>query len=205
MKPGNMRDNEHIKWVALYSVGALPAEERISFEEHLTSGCITCAAELEKLEGVVSGLANFSASAPPPLLRERLLAAVRHDGGSSADEGSHPGVLFQQAGLLISRAGEIAWEPVGIPGIRCKTLFVDSRRQYTTSLISMEPGANYPSHRHNDIEEVYLLDGDLVVEDVNMRPGDYCRSEPGSIHGAARTTSGVLLLVFSSQRDELLT
>ena len=68
----------------------------------------------------------------------------------------------------------------------------------------LESGAVYPPHRHNDIEEVYMLDGDLLVEGVHMRSGDYCRSEPGSIHGEAKTHSGALLLVFSSQQDELL-
>jgi hypothetical protein len=36
-----------------------------------------------------------------------------------------------------------------------------------------------------------------------MVPGDYCRSEPGSIHAATTTESGALLLVSASQEDEI--
>jgi len=68
----------------------------------------------------------------------------------------------------------------------------------------MEPRTIYPSHRHNDIEEVFVLEGDLMIEGVHMMPGDFCRSEPGSIHGATSTESGALLLVFASQQDEIL-
>src|SRR5487761_22550 len=204
MTPRNVPENEHIEWAALYVVGALPPEERSSFEEHLNSGCNICAAELEKLDGIVSRLAQSSSRVPPLCLRECLLKAIEQDGGSKSDDGRPTGVVFQQTGLLISRSGEIPWEPVGIPGITCKTLFVDSRRHYATSLVSMEPGTVYPPHRHNEIEEVYLLEGDFLIEGLNLRPGDYCRSEPGSIHGVAKTTSGALLLVLSSQRDELL-
>lgn len=215
----DMLKDEHTEWAALYSLGALAPEEKVYFEKHLASGCTACAAEMEKFDGLVSRLARASECPPPLRLRERLLAAVKQAGAPSADgagreadeaksrvdTGKPAGILFQHAGLLISRSNDMSWQPAGIAGISSKTLFVDSQRQYATTLVSMEPGTAYPSHRHNDIEEVYLLEGDLLVEGVSMGPGDYCRSEPGSIHGAAKTNSGVLLLVFSSQRDELLT
>lgn len=204
MTPKDVPENEHIEWAALYVVGALPSEERISFEKHLNSGCNICASELEKLDGIVSRLAQSSSRVPPVALRDRLLTTVESMAVRKAMTNRPAGVLFQQTGLFISRSGEIPWEAVGIPGITCKTLFVDSQRHYATSLVSMEPGAVYPPHRHNEIEEVYLLEGDFLIEGLNLGPGDYCRSEPGSIHGVGKTTAGALLLVFSSQRDELL-
>ncbi len=54
----------------------------------------------------------------------------------------------------------------------------------------MDPGATYPSHRHTEVEELYLLEGDLFVEGQWMKPGDYCRDEPESIHGKVRTDKG---------------
>ena len=73
-----------------------------------------------------------------------------------------------------------------------------------TALVRMEPHTRYPSHQHADVEELYLLDGDLLVEGQRMRAGDYCRAEPGSIHGEVSTQAGALFLVRYSQRDELL-
>jgi len=34
--------------------------------------------------------------------------------------------------------------------------------------------------------------GDLVLEGQNMKPGDYCRAETGSIHSESYTESGCL-------------
>jgi len=137
---------------------------------------------------------------PPPL--DRLL-----DHGcdelAAIKTGEH-GVLFRKAGLLITRSEVLPWEAAAIAGVLSKSLFVDTERKCSTSLVRMEPRTIYPSHRHNDIEEVFVLEGDLTIEGVHMMPGDFCRSEPGSIHGATSTESGALLLVFASQQDEIL-
>jgi len=50
---------------------------------------------------------------------------------------------------------------------------------------------------------LYVLDA-LSLEGLRMRPGDYCRAEPGSVHSAVRTAAGALFLALSSQQDELL-
>ena len=111
---------------------------------------------------------------------------------------------MQKAGVLVSRPDEMPWISVPIPGVKIKRLFLDAARRYSTSLVSLEAGSSYPAHRHNDIEEFYLLEGDLVSEDIQMRAGDYCRSEPGSIHREPKSESGALLLVWASYRDEFL-
>lgn len=197
--------NESTEWVVLYVAGALPPEEKIAFEKHLQSGCAKCLSQLQAFEGVADWLAAEVSAAPPVALRERLLARVRDEVAFASIHTTTPGVLFQMGGLLISRAADIPWESAPIPGIASKILYIDPARKYSTSLVRMEPNSVYPSHRHNDIEEVYLIEGDLTVEGVRMRPGDYCRSEPGTIHGDSRTELGNLLLVFASQCDELLT
>jgi len=68
----------------------------------------------------------------------------------------------------------------------------------------MEPGTRYPSHRHLNMEELFMLEGDLMVEGTKMVAGDYCCGTPGSVHGAVYTESGALFVVLSSQNDILL-
>lgn len=189
---------------AAYAIGALSPEEKIAFERHLESGCEQCLSQLRTFENTADQLAAEFSADPPTALRERLLSRIREEAVLSAIQHKSPGILFQHAGLLISRSADLPWEPAPIPGIATRTLYVDSARKYSTSLVRMEPNSVYPSHRHHDIEEVYLLEGDLIVEGVQMQSGDYCRSKPGTVHGDSRTKSGNLLLVFTSQQDELL-
>jgi len=47
-------------------------------------------------------------------------------------------------------------------------------------LVRLAPGAAYPPHRHAGIEELYLLDGELMIDDKTLHPGDYNRALPGT-------------------------
>jgi anti-sigma factor ChrR (cupin superfamily) len=192
-------EHEPSVWATLFALGELSLEDRASFERHLDAGCPECQSQLCALGGVMARLA-VDVSWPPPL--DRLLDHGC-DEQAAIKTGEH-GVLLRKAGLLITRSEVLPWETAAIPGVLSKSLFVDTERKYSTSLVRMEPRTIYPSHRHNDIEEVFVLEGELTIEGVHMVAGDFCRSEPGSIHGATSTESGALLLVFASQQDESL-
>ncbi len=199
------------EWAALHSLGALTHSERSAYEQHIAAGCAVCSAELESFEKVASDL-NLAASSvqPPPALRERLLDQISAaDEAETAEDAAGAdalpkGILFDEGGVLISRSTEMTWEPAPLPGIFSKLLFNDVNRQYVTQIVRMDPGTTYPSHRHSQVEELYLLEGDLFVEGQKMGPGDYCRGEPDSVHGEVSTAAGALFLVLSSPQDEIL-
>lgn len=191
------------EWAALYALGALSPEEKASFEQHLLDGCLVCQVEVREFENVATEIALANSATPPTSMLAKILAQIPKKSGAETSQRT-PGVLFQFGGVLISRTSELPWKPAPIPGVWSKTLWVDVARKYCTTLLRLDPGAVYPPHRHNDIEEIYLLEGHFLVEGINMQPGDYCRSEPGSIHGQSRTKTGGLILIFSSQRDEIL-
>ena len=73
-----------------------------------------------------------------------------------------------------------------------------------TQLVRMAPGTSYPRHRHADIEENYLLEGDLTISGVTMKAGDYCRAEPDSVHSDIRTSGGCQFISIASEHNELL-
>ncbi|WHT22678.1 anti-sigma factor [Crossiella sp. CA-258035] len=58
-----------------YVLNALSPAEREQFEQHLHL-CPTCALEVTEFTETSAWLANFVAEAPPPALRERVLATV---------------------------------------------------------------------------------------------------------------------------------
>jgi anti-sigma factor ChrR (cupin superfamily) len=68
----------------------------------------------------------------------------------------------------------------------------------------MEAGARYPSHNHAAIEELFMLAGDLHVEDQLLHTGDYCRADSGSIHGETFSDSGCLFLMMASQENQIV-
>jgi anti-sigma-K factor RskA len=69
--------------VAAYALDALDDSERREFEEHL-AGCERCRNELEGLRDAAAALAYVpEGPAPPPELRERVLARVREGGRSN--------------------------------------------------------------------------------------------------------------------------
>ena len=183
--------------------GLSPPEGIVSFENHLVTGCGISVSRLGDFEAVATQLADAVSAEPPASLRSTVLARILQE-ASPAYDSIAPGILLQKTGLLVSRSEEIPWVRVPLPGIRIKKLYVDSARKYSTSLVALEAGSVYPAHRHNDIEEFYQLEGDLSGEGIQMRLGDYCRSEQGTIHDEAKTESGALLLVWSSDHDELL-
>ncbi len=181
---------------SLYALGSLDAGEKIAFEEHLRQGCDACAKDA-RLFGDIANLIGQSVPAKPSQqLRERLLSKVSRSPRV-------PGILFEQGGLLIARSHELAWQTMA-PGISYKPLFEDAARKYNTSLVRMEAGAHIPSHHHAAIEEVFMLSGDLHVENQIIGAGDYCRSDSGSIHREAFTEGGCLFLVMASQENQLI-
>jgi len=112
-------------------------------------------------------------------------------------------IALDQSGLLIARAETINWQPQRVPGCWIKPLLVEQQRKIATSLVRMDPGTHFPAHRHGGPEEVFLLDGDLVIEGQKMKPGDYCRAETGTIHAESYTESGCLFFLKASQLDEI--
>jgi anti-sigma factor ChrR (cupin superfamily) len=85
-----------------------------------------------------------------------------------------------------------------------KQLYVDPARDTVTMLVRMEPGSSYPPHRHGGPEECLVVEGDLRVGDVVLQAGDYQCAAGDSTHDVSTTVNGCILLIVSSQYDELL-
>jgi anti-sigma factor ChrR (cupin superfamily) len=180
---------------SLYSLGALDTGERTAFEEHLQA-CDACAKDVRSFNDVANLIAESVAAVPPRQLRERLLSRV----GRSPRV---PGILLEQSGLLIARSDELAWQTMA-PGISFKPLHADIARKYSTALVRMDAGAHYPSHHHAAVEELFMLSGDLHVENEVIGAGDYCRADSDTIHGETFTDSGCLFLMMASQENEII-
>jgi anti-sigma factor ChrR (cupin superfamily) len=135
--------------------------------------------------------------APPASLRERLLTGIK----KAATEPPVERITLSP-GLFLQFSERMAWQETGIPGIKVKSLHVDPERRYATSLVMMAAGAIYPPHRHTDVEELFMLTGDVVVAGHPIHSGDYCRAESGTWHDAIRTENGCTFLAMASLDNE---
>jgi anti-sigma factor ChrR (cupin superfamily) len=204
LKQLHMEPNDDLRELAsLYALDALAQEEKAAYEAHLGAGCAVCLAEVASFHKVTGALGlSVDPVSPRTELRERLMETVART--SQAPARHAPGVLYDKDGVMIARPGEMTWIAGELPGVFLKVLFNDTGRGYTTAMVRMTPGTHYPSHKHAGVEELYLLEGDLSVDDMAMQAGDYCRGEAGSIHKEIVTENGCLFVVTSSHQDQLL-
>jgi quercetin dioxygenase-like cupin family protein len=178
---------------ALYALGSLSEAEARAFEAEIESADADTEAALQDFRAVVADLAYAAVpEPPPPSLRARVLERI----------GAESPAVFERDGSYFARGQRIDWLAGRGPGIEVKLLGIDVERGRRTVLIRMAPGTVYPAHRHVDLEEIYLLEGDYLIAGVLMHAGDYCRAGAGTVHHASRTLSGCTFIVTTSLQDQ---
>ncbi len=184
---------------ALYALGALRGDEAREFEAHLATRCDVCTEEVRTFSAVAANLDQLvQPQAPQPSVRARVLERVANESVLVRQP------AYEKDGVNFVRPTHLAWEAGNAPGIEIKTLSVDAQRGYVTQLVRMPAGSSLRPHRHADVEESYLIEGDLLVSGVLMHAGDYCRAEPNSVHSGVTTQGGCVFIAVYSSRDELL-
>ena len=88
----------------------------------------------------------------------------------------------------------LQWKPHRTPGVECALLFFDPVQRMRSMVVKAAAGVVYPLHRHEQAEEIYMLEGELILNGKIYVAGDYIRSSAGSIHAPA-TTTGCLFLI----------
>jgi quercetin dioxygenase-like cupin family protein len=186
------RDELDEAQAALHALDLLDATERDAFEQRVGSSP-ALRSEVRALRESAGRLAESLLPLPPPAgLKGRLLARVR------AEAGAMPPSIHEQ------RAADAEWEATGVTGVSVRRLCFDPKSGLATILVRMEPGANYPAHRHSLQEQCLVLEGDLRCGDAEYAKGDFIQADQGSDHPALSTTEGNLLLVVGSRSNEFL-
>ena len=65
------------------------------------------------------------------------------------------------------------------------------------------PGVDYPAHTHARLEELFLLDGELWIDDRKLYPGDYNRAVAGTGDKRVWSETGCTCVLITSTRDIL--
>lgn len=102
-----------------------------------------------------------------------------------------------EAGSVLTRSADADWVADGDSGFFYKTLYEDKDAGLSTMLMKVEPGNVAPSHAHDNLEQVLVLEGDFYDEYRTYGPGYFVVRAPGAIHTGGTETGAVLLLVYS--------
>jgi anti-sigma factor ChrR (cupin superfamily) len=181
----------HLDSVFLYALHALPSVDVPAVEAQI-SACADCGPEIESLRPIVGAFVSWPTDVlrPPPSLWDRLARRI------AAETGSEPLVPPD-------RRPKPEWEEAA-PGISCKLLATDTDTQRVSMLVRLAPGSDYPPHRHAGVEELYLLHGELNVDDKKFYPGDYVRAEAGTVDHRVWSETGCTCVLLTSTHDVIL-
>lgn len=110
---------------------------------------------------------------------------------SATPEEKIPGFLRYPIGHLADK--RLEW-PELRPGVRQLVLRDGPLPGERTSLLSYDPGAWVPRHRHVGEESLFILEGEQVDESGTYQAGSYLVNEAGTEHGIT-SPSGCLVLI----------
>ncbi len=99
-----------------------------------------------------------------------------------------------RAGNLVVRASD--WEAGARPGERICRL-VDDASGHRTLLMAVEPGPLGVLHAHDEIEQIYVLEGDFFDDEQRYGPGDFVLRMPGTMHRAGSRSGCKMLIVYT--------
>jgi anti-sigma factor ChrR (cupin superfamily) len=183
-------ERDHRDSACLYALQALPAGEVPAVEAQIAA-CPECRRDVETLRPIVDAFVAWPTDVlrPTGSLWDRLAGRIARETGRPVTPQPPPPAPPE-------------WEEAG-PGIHCMLLATDAEKHRVSMLVRLAPGAEYPPHTHAGVEEVYMLQGVLIVDDKQLHPGDYLRSEPGTSDHRVWSETGCSCVLLTSTRDIL--
>ncbi|MFZ4746861.1 MAG: cupin domain-containing protein [Sphingomonas sp.] len=96
-------------------------------------------------------------------------------------------------GNLVVRAAK--WVDGERPGERIRCL-IDDPAGYRTMVMTIGPGPLGERHAHDEIEQIYVLEGDFFDDDDSYGPGDFLLRMPGTMHRAGSRGGCTMMIAY---------
>jgi ChrR Cupin-like domain len=182
---------DHSHRVVSYVLRTIPRAERSDVEEQI-SACPECRQEAAALGPIIDTFVAWPTDLlrPPASLRTRLAGRIAAETDGATVSSALPEWV------------EPEWKEVS-PGISVQLLASDTERDRVSMLVRLGPGVDYPPHRHAGVEELHLLDGELIIDDKKLYPGDYIRALPGTADNRVWSETGCTCVLVTSPKDLL--
>jgi len=182
---------EHLDLIFQFALQSLSAREMASVEAQILS-CDACRHELETLRPIVRSFVGWSTDVlrPAQSLWGRLAKRIATETGTESFVPS------------LEAPPKPEWEEAA-PGIHVKILAKNTGKDSVSMLVRLDPGTDYPGHRHAGIEELHLLHGILKVDNRTLYPGDFIHAEAGSVDHRVWSETGCTCFLMTSTEDNL--
>jgi hypothetical protein len=191
MTSGPIHSEEHLDRVFLFALQALPPSEMASVEAQILS-CEDCRQEIETLRPIVRSFIGW----PTDVLRPAESLWGRLAKRIATEAATQPFVP------PLDVPSKTEWEEAA-PGIHVKILAANAEMDSVSMLVRLDPGTDYPAHRHAGTEELHLLHGVLKVDERTLYPGDFIHSEAGSVDRRVWSETGCTCFLMTSTEDAL--
>jgi quercetin dioxygenase-like cupin family protein len=182
---------EHLDLVFLFALQSLSPREMASVEAQIMS-CEDCQQELETLRPIIRSFVGWSTDVlrPAESLWGRLAKRIATEAGT------------EPFAPPLEAPAKPEWEEAA-PGIHVKILARNAGIDSVSMLVRLDPGTDYPAHRHAGIEELHLLHGILKVDDRTLDPGDFIHAEAGTVDHRVWSETGCTCFLMTSTEDAL--
>jgi|SRR5215471_18125583 len=116
---------------------------------------------------------------------------------SEASEPSRAGPVFAPTtGSHYRNTDELDWQPSGTAGFWSKLLFEDPSTGARTLLVRADASVFAPIHVHDEIEQIYVLEGAFYDQNREVRAGDFVCRAPGDPHLSGSRDGALALVVY---------
>ena len=88
------------------------------------------------------------------------------------------------------------WTPDPLPGVSTQPL-IDDPRGYRTLLMKIESAPFGALHAHDEIEQIYVIEGDFFDDEKSYGPGDFIVRAPGALHRTGSKNGAIMLLIYA--------
>lgn len=87
---------------------------------------------------------------------------------------------------------DLDWQESPVDGISYATLYHNAAHDERINVVRLQPGAVSPLHEHDEIEEIFVIEGSLTDEFGHYPAGTWLRFPTGSRHAPYSETGAVL-------------
>lgn len=183
----------------LYALDLLDLGERLWVDAQILE-CPDLAEELANYQAAVAVIPYSAPTMPMSAdlkdrLFDRIADPVENQLGVEPIATAIPAAAKPSPPTIVTfRSSDLKWRPYRAAGVEVALLYLDRANRMSSALLKAAAGVVYPLHQHQGIEEIYMLEGELVIDGQVYRAGDYIRSYPNSIH-APSTSTGCMFLI----------
>ena len=107
-------------------------------------------------------------------------------------------LTLPQFGSRNLNAEQLDWQASSVAGFWVKPLFEHPEQQLKTWLMKVDAKAFAQAHSHQEIEQIYILDGSFYDQDKTYHVGELIVRAPGTMHTSGSEEGATVLLVYSA-------